>query len=455
MTTTFPDSFRIQIFNLIKGCYVATCEDLNELGDENENLKPITSTLSSDLKKLFYLYNKRQFGQQLKSLYESIYNATWNQLIVDKGWNHVCWREAFIMGQMAGVACFYIVSDYKKSLEILDQSFILGAPKDIVVPLMKHIQDLQQKSNESNCSPSPSNILPMMIEQVDKSTFPIIKDEFKIPLFDLSITSNNFETFKSNYLTPQKPCVIRGDTKDWKCMELWKDLNYFLSKYSDRLVPIELGHNRLDSLANKSEQQQEVEDWEEKIMTFSKFINEYMVPCSLEKDSSKIKSKSVGYLAQHNLIEQLPCLLDDFKNPSFLSTLESNSETNFTISPHVWFGTGNTITPLHFDSYDNFLAQIVGYKYIRLYHPNQKPNLYISTTNSNNEKSKKTAQNNISLVDIENPDFIKYPLLLEANKSYMDAILEPGDMLFLPNLYWHYVRSLSPSFSLSFWFSNK
>lgn len=27
-----------------------------------------------------------------------------------------------------------------------------------------------------------------------------------------------------------------------------------------------------------------------------------------------------------------------------------------------------------------------------------------------------------------------------------------GDMLFIPSKHWHYVRSLSPSFSVNFWF---
>jgi len=35
---------------------------------------------------------------------------------------------------------------------------------------------------------------------------------------------------------------------------------------------------------------------------------------------------------------------------------------------------------------------------------------------------------------------------------YSEAILAPGDMLFIPSKHWHYVRSLSPSFSVNFWF---
>ena len=43
----------------------------------------------------------------------------------------------------------------------------------------------------------------------------------------------------------------------------------------------------------------------------------------------------------------------------------------------------------------------------------------------------------------------KYPLF--SNAVYYETVLEPGECLFIPRLWWHYVRSLSVSFSVSFW----
>ena len=60
------------------------------------------------------------------------------------------------------------------------------------------------------------------------------------------------------------------------------------------------------------------------------------------------------------------------------------------------------------------------------------------------------AQKNISPVSIENPDLSQHPDFERA--VYTETLLGPGDMLFMPQGCWHYVRSLTPSMSVNFWF---
>lgn len=57
-----------------------------------------------------------------------------------------------------------------------------------------------------------------------------------------------------------------------------------------------------------------------------------------------------------------------------------------------------------------------------------------------------------SKVDLDNPDYMKFPLA--ENLPFLDCILEEGEMLYIPPKWWHYVRSLSLSFSVSFWWSD-
>ena len=57
---------------------------------------------------------------------------------------------------------------------------------------------------------------------------------------------------------------------------------------------------------------------------------------------------------------------------------------------------------------------------------------------------------NFSAVDVENPDLKRFPDFARAKA--LDVVLGPGDFVFIPARCWHYVRSLTASISLNFWF---
>ncbi|XP_044512989.1 bifunctional peptidase and arginyl-hydroxylase JMJD5 isoform X2 [Gracilinanus agilis] len=86
--------------------------------------------------------------------------------------------------------------------------------------------------------------------------------------------------------------------------------------------------------------------------------------------------------------------------------------------------------------------QVLGRKYIQLYSPQESESLYPHETQ---------LLHNTSQVDVENPNLIRFPKFTEA--SYQSCILNPGQILFIPVKYWHYVRALDISFSVSFWWS--
>lgn len=55
-------------------------------------------------------------------------------------------------------------------------------------------------------------------------------------------------------------------------------------------------------------------------------------------------------------------------------------------------------------------------------------------------------------VDLDNIDEKEFPNILDL--EFQDCILEEGEMLYIPPKWWHYVRSLTTSFSVSFWWSD-
>jgi len=101
----------------------------------------------------------------------------------------------------------------------------------------------------------------------------------------------------------------------------------------------------------------------------------------------------------------------------------------------LWFGPGGTVTPLHHDVMNIIVAQIVGRKRFILIPPEQTPYVY-------NELGV------YSQVDCGNPDYSRHPLYQQATP--IDVVLEPGESLFIPVGWWHYVESLETSIMLSY-----
>jgi len=56
-------------------------------------------------------------------------------------------------------------------------------------------------------------------------------------------------------------------------------------------------------------------------------------------------------------------------------------------------------------------------------------------------------------VNLTSIDLVKFPDFEHA--KFIDCILEEGQMLYIPPKWWHYVQSLTPSFSVSFWWATQ
>jgi lysine-specific demethylase 8 len=193
--------------------------------------------------------------------------------------------------------------------------------------------------------------------------------------------------------------------------------------------------------------------WEQQVMSFGDFVDNYIVSAG----GSESEEEERGYLAQYQLFEQIPSLMNDIEVPSLCSAVTEedssaplNSESTPPASPLVsaWFGPKGTVSPLHNDPYHNLLAQVVGSKYLRLYQASDTELVY--------PREGPMCNNSYINLDtiIDNPnESKKFPRFREA--KFQHCILKPGELLYIPRHYWHYVRSLEMSFSSSFWWGAK
>jgi len=102
----------------------------------------------------------------------------------------------------------------------------------------------------------------------------------------------------------------------------------------------------------------------------------------------------------------------------------------------IWIGNKSKIAA-HFDFPNNLACCVVGSRKFTLFPPEQLENLYVGPMEF------APGGQEISLVDFDNPDFVKYSKFEKALAAAQVAELEAGDALFLPSMWWHHVQSLS------------
>ncbi|KAI0447617.1 hypothetical protein F4803DRAFT_498801 [Xylaria telfairii] len=267
-----------------------------------------------------------------------------------------------------------------------------------------------------------------------------------------------------------EPLILQNTLTEWPALgsHPWNQPSYLLSQTfaGRRLVPVEVGRSYVD------------EGWGQKLITFGEFLRGYM---TTSEDTSEDSSpdRQIAYLAQHQLFTQLPSLRNDILIPDYCYTSAPPHPTDRSIDQpeleapllNAWLGPAGTISPLHNDPYHNILAQVVGRKYVRLYAPRETPRL-VARGKENGVEMGNTSALDVGVVEGwdhptpsnnddeqgqegEREEGMPSEEDINAFKSlpFVDCILGPGDALYIPIGWWHYVRGLSVSFSVSFWWN--
>ena len=230
------------------------------------------------------------------------------------------------------------------------------------------------------------------------------------------IEYDSFEPFANNKAELiKKPLVFRGVAKDWPCVKNW-DKQFFREKYSDTTVPL------VDYIPGIRESEGSYSK-----INFAQYFEE------IEKGTDI-------YLSFSRLLDNNPVLLEDL-DLNWLRQFQSglcNGEQTF-----FFMGEEGTKTDMHNGFTHTIFIQINGRKKWTVYAPNERFFLdpvaarfthYYSHANPHDENDP------------------RYPLLKYAQKY--ELILEPGDVLWFPSLFWHYVENITPNIGVAYKYVN-
>jgi hypothetical protein len=224
------------------------------------------------------------------------------------------------------------------------------------------------------------------------------------------VSSISNEEFNKNYFYPQKPLVINGLADQQPAGKKWT-MDYIKQVCGDVIVDV------FDNSNKNSESAFTTPDLKMKFSDYADLLVENK-PTSLR-------------IFLFNMFKERPELRKDFACPGLFKGIMGRVGFMF-------FGAKGIKVRIHqdMDMGNVVLTQFYGRKKVVLIAPEYSDLLY------------KLPFNTHSLIDLDNPDYQKYPGLRYIH-GY-ECILEPGDSLFMPSGYWHYITYLDGGFSVSY-----
>ncbi|MBD8083031.1 cupin-like domain-containing protein [Chryseobacterium caseinilyticum] len=219
------------------------------------------------------------------------------------------------------------------------------------------------------------------------------------------------EDFIEKYLKPRKPVVIKNMARKWPAYQKWT-MEYVKEAVGDVEVPL------YDS--KKADPAAPINTPTTK-MKFADYID------LIQREPTDLR------IFFFDPIKQAKKLLDDYIPPKELMGGFLDKY------PGMFFGGKGSVTFLH---YDIDLAHIFhthfnGRKHVLLFENKWKQRLY----------KLPYATYALEDYDIANPDFAKFPAL--DGVEGIECFLEHGDTLFMPTGWWHWMKYLDGSFSIS------
>lgn len=222
------------------------------------------------------------------------------------------------------------------------------------------------------------------------------------------------EEFLGEYYTTNRPVIITGMMDDWPAMRSWS-LDYFAERFGDREVEVQFGRNAGDNYETEREKFARTIRFAEflDMVRTSGVTNDFYLTANNNSNNKKVLSE----------------LWDDIiQVPEYLDARDR-------MGGFLWLGPAGTITPFHHDLTNNFMAQVIGRKRVKVAPSWDLPLMANELHVFSRIDGRVTPAN-------PRPD-LDQPQILEC-------ILGPGEILFLPVGCLHFVEGVDISVTISF-----
>lgn len=243
----------------------------------------------------------------------------------------------------------------------------------------------------------------------------------------------NAQQFFDDIVPSQKPVVIRGFAKSWPIVASAKKtprdfVNYLGRFYTGKKAKMVVAPPSANKRFYYNDE-----------MTDINFLNgEERLDLFLGRLLELIDRNIYPAISMQGAITSdiLPGLVNE-NHSDFFTEVESR----------LWIG-NEGIVNTHYDGSDNLACVVAGRRRFTLFPPEQTSNLYPGPINYT------PAGAPTSLVNIDKPDFARFPFFKNALAEAYSVELEPGDAIFIPMLWWHHVESLNKvNALLNYWWN--